>query len=234
VLGAAAALIAVANVTWFSTDVVSVLGNDQVISVTGQQVVPALSAAGIVAVAAGVFMALSGRISRYLALVLVIGAGVLALLSSVGAVRSPKQSIISEVAEQTGVDSLTAPVTVHAIAYVGAVMGAALVIVGIAGMFVVRAWGNSTSKYERTEHSVSGTSTIGETQAESNVDASKIAPPTATDTDQLSDSSGNRDRNPVQGAAGVPAVLETGRPHGEVESDERAMWDQLSQGIDPT
>lgn len=222
VLLIAGALISVANVTWFSTSLESVLGQELVVSVTGQMAVPALSAAGILAVAAAIFLALSGTITRYLAVALIAGAGVLSVVSSVTAISDRESSVISQVAEETGTDALSGAVTVHAVAYGGVLLGALLIIAGLAGIFIVKSWSSATKKYDRRDSAVLG----------------GAAPVSHTDPADAVAESGSRASSKNAPLTGGPAPSTpapgNGRPQGEIESDERDMWDQLSQGIDPS
>lgn len=174
-----------ANLTWFSVSAPNVLGTTVQVTASGQAISPGLTAAGLVAIASALFLAISGRVGRYVALTLSFLSAALLATATLISLNSPVGSLATIFAEATGTDAVPDAVSVTPWPIALLLFAALLVLTSITGMFVCRRWENKKSKYERTS---------------------------STETD-------------------IPA---DGRPSGELVTDERQMWDSLSEGIDPT
>ncbi|QAY62496.1 Trp biosynthesis protein [Xylanimonas allomyrinae] len=141
--------LATAGPVWVRSQTATALDPSVAVSVSGGDAAPAVNAAGLVLVAAGLALALGGRVARRIVLVVAAGAGVLVAWSAVAVATSPVEAATAGAGEAAGVTDLTGPVTVTPwpwlCAVVGALAVAAAVVVEIAG----RRWATS-SRHERT------------------------------------------------------------------------------------
>lgn len=156
VLALAVGAVGGANLTWFSAAATTVTGAIAPVAVSGHQGAPAITAAALVTVAAGFFLALSGPIARWVALGGIVLSGLTIALSSLGLMLNPGNAVGSALASATGVEeanpqfssTLWGPITVA--------LGVLIVLVGLLAAFSVTRWTHATSKYERP---TSGTTT---------------------------------------------------------------------------
>lgn len=174
-----------ANMQWFSVDTANVLGGSVEVNASGQDVSPGLTAAGLVAIASALFLSISGKIGRYVALVLSFFAAVLLIVATLIVVQAPRSAVSSIYAEVTGTDAVPEVVSASPWPYVLLVFAFGVAAIAVVGLVVCGRWADKRTKYER-----SGVAT---------------------------------DSAPAQG-----------RPAGELMTDERELWDSLTEGIDPT
>lgn len=198
--------IVLANVTWLAVEHTSVLGNQIVVNVSGHKAAPGLTASGIVIVAAAIFLAISGRFSSYIALA-IMGISALSIGAfSVSVLARPQDAIRTTFADATGISTVPDGIVVNLVGPALIAVAIILLAVVIWTWLSVSSWTVSSSRYERT-----GTAGISASQ-------------------NLNDSVSNH--APSMGAALDRGV--TGRPHDAQASDERALWDSLTLGADPT
>lgn len=184
-LACAVVAIAAANSAWLHVDTVSVLGQEIQVSSSGQSVSPGLTAAGLVAIAAALFLSISGRIGKYVALALALCSGVLMVVASVLVIKDPSGAIVTDFAEATGSDAVPDGVSIGPAAWVTVAVAIVLIGISLLGFIAARRWRTAGTKYDRAENS-------------------------------------------------SEASASNGRPNDEIASDERGMWDSLTEGIDPS
>lgn len=185
ILACAIIAVAAANSTWLEVGALSVLGKEISVTASGQDVSPGLTAAGLVAIAAALFLSISGRIGKYIALTLAGAAGVLVLIASIFVLNDPRGAIVTQFADATGSDAVPDSVTLGFPLWITVLAAVALIVVAFVGLVVARQWHVAGSKYDR---------------AQDHADEAKSS----------------------------------GRPNDEITTDERDMWDSLSDGIDPS
>ena len=81
--------VAFANIIWFTSAQSTVTGQTVVISVTGHQGAPAMSATALVSVAAALFLALSGRIAHWVAITVLALSGITIAGSAISLLLNP-------------------------------------------------------------------------------------------------------------------------------------------------
>ncbi|WP_435300115.1 Trp biosynthesis-associated membrane protein [Timonella sp. A28] len=143
--------IALAQVSWFSTTVTTVLGEDVVVQVSAHSAAPGITASSIVAVAAALLISLSGKIIRYVALSVLTISALTVVISAVGVLVSPRSAVRSQVEIATSTSFIPDDIAVYPTGYVVVVLGVLLCITGVMGIRGAHVWGRSTSRYERTE-----------------------------------------------------------------------------------
>ncbi|WP_333811937.1 Trp biosynthesis-associated membrane protein [Timonella senegalensis] len=249
VLLLALAGIALANMTWLSLDFTSVLGEDIAVNVSGHKAAPGLTASGIVVVAAAIYLSIAGRVARYIAL----GVSALSALSIVGfavsVLADPRTAVRTSFAEATGVSSVPEGVTVNLVGYAAIAVGILLLAATLWGFVAVRHWRVASSKYDRTA-AAAGAAAGGPAGAAAGGLAGSQPDDPAASGDQGSDApnadvdgpdslapDSERSDTGATRKRGSDATLRrgaTGRPHDADDTDERALWDTLTQGSDPT
>lgn len=231
--------IALANMTWLSLDFTSVLGEDIAVNVSGHKAAPGLTASGIVVVAAAIYLSIAGRVARYIAL----GVSALSALSIVGfavsVLADPRTAVRTSFAEATGVSSVPEGVTVNLVGYAAIAVGILLLAATLWGFVAVRHWRVASSKYDRTA-AAAGAGGLAGSQPDDPAapgDQGSDAPNADVDgPDSLAPDSERSDTGAAR-KRGSDATLRrgaTGRPHDADDTDERALWDTLTQGSDPT
>lgn len=138
-----------ASATWIATEVTTALEAGVAVSATGNDAAPAVSAAGLVLLACGPALALTGRVGRYvvLAVAALAGAGVLAGALAVVADRAGAGRAAA--ADAAGVTDLTAPVTLTAWPWATAAAGALAILVALAATVAARRWPEASRRHER-------------------------------------------------------------------------------------
>lgn len=207
----------VAVPTWLTTTGASALRGDVAVPVPGTQAAPAVLAGAVVLLAAVAAVGLVGRAGRWVVVAVVAGAGVLVVAAALAVLADPAGTAQPVVAEQTGVGRLTGPVHVLVWPYL-AVLAGALDVLGAVGL--ARASGTWAGPSRRHEVARSATAGVGS--------------PTSRGT-RRGPSTGTGDRAGPTGGAPVPGADGAADRAAEREpDDERATWDALSRGDDPS
>ncbi len=119
--------------------------------VTGAQAAPLVTAAALVALAAGGALALSGRVTRLVALVLGALAGIGVLVPTVAVLTSPAGAALRGLAEGSGVfggiDPQGVRATTTAWPVVALVAGVVVVVAATAGLTQARRW-DAVTRFE--------------------------------------------------------------------------------------
>ncbi|GAB2473727.1 Trp biosynthesis-associated membrane protein [Xylanimonas ulmi] len=153
-LGALA--LAAAGPAWVRAETTTALDPHVAVAVSGGDAAPAVNAAGLVLVAAGLALALGGRLARAIVLAVVAAAGVLVAWSAVAVAVSPQEAATAGAVAVAGVTDLTAPASVTAWPWLCAAVGA-LAVAAAAGVGVAaRRWPSSSARHERTGASAPG------------------------------------------------------------------------------
>lgn len=148
VLGALA--LATAGPTWVRAQTATALDPSVAVAVSGGDAAPAVNAAGLVIVAAGLALALGGRVARRIVLVGVAAAGVLVAASALGVALDPAGAAAAGAGEAAGVTDLTSPATVSAWPWLCAVVGLLAVAAAVVVAAVSKGWTTSSARHERT------------------------------------------------------------------------------------
>ena len=143
VLLAAVVTALVAVPTWLTAYGSSALELDVPVEIAGTRAAPGLVAAALVLAAAGAALALVGRAGRWVVAVVVAGAGVLVVASSVGVLLDPSAAAVAAVAEATGVGRVSGEVEVGPWPWFAVVVGAASVALAPWLLRVSRTWSGS-------------------------------------------------------------------------------------------
>lgn len=220
----------VAAPTWVTAGGTSVLTGTVAVHVPGTRAAPGLIGAALALAAAGVALALAGRVGRWLVVAVVLACGALVVWSAAGVLRNPEPAARQAVAAATGVDHVVAPVSLTAAPWLAAVAG---VVVLCAGLVLARSsarWAGPSRRHEL------GSPVEGVASA-----PSSPAPGTAVDDGlgtvgapgagpSAADASGSG--STMSGTSAFGAT--TAGAAGADPTDERAAWDALSRGEDPT
>lgn len=236
--------IALANMTWLSLDFTSVLGEDIAVNVSGHKAAPGLTASGIVVVAAAIYLSIAGRVARYIALGVSALSALLIVGFAVSVLADPRTAVRTSFAEATGVSSVPEGVTVNLVGYAAIAVGILLLAATLWGFVAVRHWRVASSKYDRTAAAdgaaAAGAGGLAGSQPDDPAapgDQGSDAPNADVDgPDSLAPDSERSDTGAAR-KRGSDATLcrgATGRPHDADDTDERALWDTLTQGSDPT
>ncbi|WP_425953827.1 Trp biosynthesis-associated membrane protein [Xylanimonas sp. McL0601] len=146
-LGALA--LATAGPTWVRAQTATALDPTVAVAVSGGTAAPAVNAAGLVLVAAGLALALGGRVARRVVLVVVAAAGVLITASAVAVATSPADVAAAGAAEAAGVTDLTAPASVTVWPWLCAAVGVLIVLAAVLVGLAARGWTASSGRHER-------------------------------------------------------------------------------------
>jgi hypothetical protein len=148
VLGALA--LATAGPTWVRAQTATALDPTVAVAVSGGTAAPAVNAAGLVLVAAGLALAIGGRVARMVVLVVVAAAGALITASAIAVATSPADVAAAGAAESAGVTDLTAPATVTVWPWLCAAVGVLVVLAAVLVGIAARGWTTSSGRHERT------------------------------------------------------------------------------------
>ncbi|MEU2200257.1 Trp biosynthesis-associated membrane protein [Isoptericola sp. NPDC019482] len=143
--------LATASPTWVSTTVSTALQPTVDVAVTGTTAAPAVGAAALVVVAGGVALAIAGRVARWVALVVVALAGVLAAASAAAVLLDPLPAATSGASATAGVTDLTSPVSVAVWPWLTVVLGVVAVLVAALAAAGAPAWGATSGRHERAD-----------------------------------------------------------------------------------
>ena len=157
VLLLAGLLIVTASRTWVSGRAdADVVGTRDLLA-TGSQAAPGLVALALLAGAAGLAAATSGRVGRRVALALLTVAA-LGLVVTVGLVLPRRETILGEIGARAAGHTGTVPVSATLAPWVWVALAAAVLLLGAAllGWVGAATWRGLSDRYSRTEETVSG------------------------------------------------------------------------------
>lgn len=142
-------LLIVANIEWYATTATTVLDVDERISVSGQDIMPLLSAAAFVGIAASLFIAIAHRIGLYIAGAVVVLCGIGAGAASVLAPSAAPGRLAQEVVSSVGVAS--GPVAEHGsvMPLIAGVCGVLLLWCGFVTTARAHRWNRTGQQYQR-------------------------------------------------------------------------------------
>ena len=199
--------------TWITTTVATALEPEVAVAASGTSAAPGVGAGALVLLAAGIACALTGRVARYVALVVAAAAGVLVVASTLVVVGDPTPAATNAASATSGVTELTSPVVLTAWPWAAVATGVLAVVVAVWAGIAARGWTATSARHERAGQGAAATAagTAGEPGP-----AGPDAGPEAAGT----------------GAAGDPAGGTEDDTDDEI--DPHDAWDALSRGDDPT
>lgn len=199
--------------TWITTTVATALEPEVAVAASGTSAAPGVGAGALVLLAAGIACALTGRVARYVALVVAAAAGVLVVASTLVVIQDPTPAATNAASATSGVTELTSPVVLTAWPWAAVATGVLAVAVAVWGAVAARGWAATSGRHERA----------GQGPA-----AGAAATGTAAGTAPADDAAGR----PAGDDGTGPAPDEPGADDDEI--DPHDAWDALSRGDDPT
>jgi hypothetical protein len=199
--------------TWVNTTVATALEPEVAVAASGTTAAPGVGAGALVLLAAGIACALTGRVARYVALVVATAAGVLVVVSTLVVVDDPAPAATAAASATSGVTELTSPVTLTAWPWAAVATGVLAVVVAVWGAASARGWAATSGRHERADAAAAGAGTTSGTAAAAGAEGA-TAPGAVAPAD------------PANGQD------ESAGPDDEI--DPHDAWDALSRGDDPT
>ncbi|MFI2364869.1 Trp biosynthesis-associated membrane protein [Promicromonospora sp. NPDC019610] len=196
--------------TWITTTVATALQPEVAVAASGTSAAPGVGAGALVLLAAGIACALTGRVARYVALVVAAAAGVLVVGSTLVVVQDPTPAATAAASASSGVTELTSPVVLTAWPWAAVATGVLAVAVAVWGAVAARGWTATSGRHERAGQAP-GAGTATSTEATSTEATSTAGPAT-----------------PATAPGTAP------EPPDDDEIDPHDAWDALSRGDDPT
>jgi hypothetical protein len=142
--------------TWVTTTVATALEPEVAVAAAGTSAAPGVGAGALVLLAAGIACALTGRVARYVALVVAAAAGVLVVVSTLVVVGDPLPAATAAASATSGVTELTSPVTLTAWPWAAVATGVLAVVVAVWGAIAARGWTATSGRHERADAAASG------------------------------------------------------------------------------
>lgn len=152
-LALAAVVLMASAAPWVTAVTTSPLTAAVPITVNGHDASPLVTAGALVAAAAALALTLGGRVAARVAGGGIMLGGALVLVSAVTVLVDPGTSAASAARSAVGVAALTEGPNVGVAAHVAWVLGAALVLVGLAGVVAAGRWSSSDSRHRRPDES---------------------------------------------------------------------------------
>lgn len=143
------ALLASGAPGWFSVEVVTLLQGEVRLTASGAQAVPALTGLGLVLLAAGAALGISGPVGRRVVGGFLLLAGVAAGWLVLAAVRSPGAALRRTVAEHTGVGVVPEGVATSPWPFLTLGLAVVVVAVGIAHVLGAGPWPEPGARVRR-------------------------------------------------------------------------------------
>ncbi len=221
---------AVAAPTWVSAGGTSVLTGSVLVQVPGTRAAPGTVGAALALAAAGAALALAGRLGRWLVLVVVLACGAVVGWSAIAVLADPVPAATQAVAAATGVDHVVGPVRTTVAPWLALVCAAFVVVVGASLGRASGRWAGPSRRHEipagagRPDGAPAGFAsqlrvrTASQRVLEGLPDRGDDAPDPGAETGDVERTASADTRT----GPSVPAP------------DERADWDALSRGEDPT
>ncbi|MGI5186595.1 Trp biosynthesis-associated membrane protein [Promicromonospora sp. CA-289599] len=147
--------------TWVTTTVATALEPEVVVAAAGTSAAPGVGAGALVLLAAGIACALTGRVARYVALLVAAAAGVLVVASTLVVVGDPLPAATAAASATSGVTELTSPVTLTAWPWAAVATGVLAVVVAVWGAIAARGWAATSGRHERADAAAAGGATAG-------------------------------------------------------------------------
>ncbi|WP_345376793.1 Trp biosynthesis-associated membrane protein, partial [Promicromonospora umidemergens] len=135
--------------TWVTTTVATALESEVAVAAAGTSAAPGVGAGALVLLAAGIACALTGRVARYVALVVAAAAGVLVVASTLVVVGDPTPAATAAASEASGVTELTSPVTLTLWPWAALATGVLAVVVAVWGATAAKGWAATSGRHER-------------------------------------------------------------------------------------
>ncbi|PUB25350.1 tryptophan-associated transmembrane protein [Promicromonospora sp. AC04] len=199
--------------TWVTTTVATALEPEVAVAAAGTSAAPGVGAGALVLLAAGIACALTGRVARYVALVVAAAAGVLVVVSTLVVVGDPVPAATAAASASSGVTELTSPVVLTAWPWAAVATGVLAVVVAVWGAVAARGWAATSGRHERADQKAApGAGTAEGTTAAGTGSAAAAGPAGPA----RSDDAGSAD------------------DEDDDEIDPHDAWDALSRGDDPT
>jgi hypothetical protein len=151
--------------TWVTTTVATALEPEVAVAAAGTSAAPGVGAGALVLLAAGIACALTGRVARYVALLVAAAAGVLVVVSTLVVVGDPTPAATAAASATSGVTELTSPVTLTAWPWAAVATGVLAVVVAVWGAVAARGWTATSGRHERADAAASGSATTGTSTA---------------------------------------------------------------------
>jgi len=133
--------------TW-ATAVASTTVGAQQVAVAGTDAAPAASSAALVVLVAGLVLALSGRVTRVLAVAGVVVGGTLGVVSTAGFLADPRPALEQAAAAVSGVPQIAGEPQLTALPVLALVVAGVTTLVGLAVPFVAGSWEQVGRRYE--------------------------------------------------------------------------------------
>lgn len=141
------ALFALTLPVWARGDAATPVGSEAV-AVSGSVAVPGVASAALVVLVSGLVLALSGRLTRALAVLGVIGGGGLGAVAAADFLGDPEPALLRAAGDATGVAQLTGDAVVTAFPTIALVLAVLIGIVGVALPFLMGRWQRVGRRYE--------------------------------------------------------------------------------------
>ncbi|MFD2794787.1 Trp biosynthesis-associated membrane protein [Promicromonospora vindobonensis] len=196
--------------TWVTTTVATALESEVAVAAAGTSAAPGVGAGALVLLAAGIACALTGRVARYVALVIAAAAGVLVVASTLVVVGDPTPAATAAASATSGVTELTSPVTLTLWPWAALATGVLAVVVAVWGAIAAPGWAATSGRHERTDLAAAGAPAGGGTE-----------PAAGSAAEPSTEPPGETTTGSVQGA-------------DDDQIDPHDAWDALSRGDDPT
>lgn len=218
---------AVAAPAWVSAGGTSVLTGNVLVRVPGTRAAPGTVGAALALAAAGAALALAGRLGRWLVVLVVLACGAVVGWSAVAVLADPVPAATQAVAAATGVDHVVGPVRTTLAPWLAVVCAALVVATGAALGRASGRWAGPSSRHEipLAAGRPSTSPPLGAATPHDPQGASHQVPGEGPDRGAQGTGAGAGDAGPTASA---------GTRTSASAPDERADWDALSRGEDPT
>lgn len=207
--------------TWVSAAGTSVLTGTVQVHVPGTRAAPGMVGAALALAAAGAALALAGRLGRWVVMTVVLLCGVVVAWSAVALLADPGPVARQAVAAATGVDHLVGTPRTTAAPWVATLVAAVVVVCGVALGRASARWSVTSGRHEPAP-----------ARAATQRDLGTMPPGAGADVGQSQEPTSARTAADVPERALPPSQPAPGERSDE--PDERADWDALTRGEDPT
>ncbi|WP_263730405.1 Trp biosynthesis-associated membrane protein [Cellulomonas sp. SG140] len=214
--------------TWVSAAGTSVLTGTVQVHVPGTRAAPGMVGAALALAAAGAALALAGRLGRWVVMAVVLLCGVVVAWSAVALLADPGPVARQAVAAATGVDHLVGTPRTTAAPWVATLVAAIVVVCGIALGRASARWSGTSGRHEPAPARAATQRELGPMPPGAAAVVPQSQEPTAAPTVA---GAPERVLPPSQAEPGRRSDAPGERSH---EPDERADWDALTRGEDPT
>jgi hypothetical protein len=133
---------------WMRTSGSTALQGIVPVQVTGTQAAPAVPAAALVLLAAGIAIGLAGRLGRWVVVGAVVLSGLLQAAAAAAALADPAPTARTVVAAETGVELLASPVRLTPWPWIALVVGVLVVLAGVWLGVTSRRWARPSDRHD--------------------------------------------------------------------------------------